>query len=280
MNQSMITASVTMGQLQRKLDTISHNIANTNTTGFKSREATFSDLLFQQVNNQSREEYEVGRLTPNGIRVGTGAKIAQTAVRQDVGALMQTERQLDFALTEKNHFFRIETVENGAPVERITRDGAFYLTENPNNAQQLSLVTANGDFVLNGEGNRIAIPANFQSISFSQDGELEVTLRDGTMQNVGQLGLTNVLKPQLLDSVGNNLYRFPDLQALGFAVADVRADFAGNGQQVNQGFLEGSNVDLSREMNALIEAQRHYQFNSRSISMADEMSGLVNGLRR
>ncbi|MBU8909092.1 flagellar basal body protein, partial [Desertibacillus haloalkaliphilus] len=89
MNTSMIAASNTMGQIQRKLDTISHNIANTNTTGYKRRESTFTDLLHQQVNNQSRAALEVGRLTPNGIRVGTGAKIAQTAVRTEIGSLMQ-----------------------------------------------------------------------------------------------------------------------------------------------------------------------------------------------
>ncbi|KHF38746.1 flagellar hook-basal body protein [Halalkalibacter okhensis] len=280
MNTSMIAASVSMGQIQRKLDTISHNIANTNTTGYKRRESTFSDLLHQQVNNQSRAEMEVGRLTPNGLRVGTGAKIAQTAVRTEAGALLETERELDFALTEKNHFFRIQTMENGAPVERLTRDGAFYLSEDPDNAQALALVTSNGDFVLNAAGNRINLPRNFQTISLSGEGQLLVTLQDGTVQNAGQLGLTNVLKPQLLDAVGDNMYRFPDLQALGLAANDVREDVAGNGQMVSQGFLEGSNVDLSKEMNDLIEAQRHYQFNARSISMADEMSGLVNGLRR
>jgi flagellar basal-body rod protein FlgG len=207
-------------------------------------------------------------------------KIAQTTVRTEVGALMQTERQLDFALTEKNHFFRIQAIENGAPVERLTRDGAFYLTEDPDNVETLALVTSTGDFVLNQAGNRINLPRNFQSINFSGEGQLLVTINNGTVQNVGQLGLTNVLKPQLLNAVGNNMYRFPDLQALGLGLLDVQENVASNGQIVSQGFLEGSNVDLSKEMTELIEAQRHYQFNARSISMADEMSGLVNGLRR
>ncbi|MDT8860414.1 flagellar hook-basal body protein [Alkalihalobacillus sp. MEB130] len=280
MNTAMIAASVTLGQVQKRLDTISNNIANVNTTGYKRRESTFSDLLFQQVNNQSHAQYEAGRLTPDGLRVGTGAKIGQTAIRTEVGSLIQTERELDFALTGKNHFFRIQTMENGAPVERLTRDGAFYLTENPTNAAVLSVVTSTGDAVLNQAGNPINIPRNFESISLSDAGQIVVTLQDGTVQNAGALGLTNVLKPQLLDSVGGNLYRFPALQALGLAVGDVREDFAANGQSVSQGFLEGSNVDLGKEMNELIETQRLYQFNARSISMADEMSGLINGLRR
>lgn len=279
MNTSMIAASVTMGQLQRKLDTISHNIANTNTTGFKRREATFSDLLFQQVNNQSATQYEAGRLTPDGLRVGSGAKIAQTALRLEQGPLITTDRQLDFAIAEKNHFFQIETVENGNAVQRLTRDGTFYLSEDPANPQQLAIVTSNGDFVLNSTGNRINVPMNFQSISLSAAGQLLVTGNDGTIQNIGQFGLAHVLKPQLLDAVGDNLYRLPDFAALGIAAGDVFENVA-VGNRVSQGFLEGSNVDLGREMNELVMTQRHYQFNSRAISMADEMTGLVNGLRR
>ncbi len=275
----MIAASVTMGQLQRKLDTISHNMANTNTTGFKRREATFSDLLFQQVNNQSAVQYEGGRLTPNGLRVGTGAKIAQTALRLEQGPLVTTDRELDFAITENNLFFQIETLENGNPVERLTRDGTFYLTEDKNNPAQLTIVTSNGDFVLDRAGNRINLPSHFQSISLSGEGQLLVTLNDGTVQNVGEFALTRVLKPQLLDAISDNLYRLPDIAALGLAVGDVLENVA-VGTRVTQGFLEGSNVDIGREMNELVMTQRHYQFNSRAVSMSDEMSGLVNGLRR
>jgi flagellar basal-body rod protein FlgG len=259
---------------------LSHNIANTNTTGYKRREATFSDLLFQQVNNQSNPNIEVGRLTPNGIRVGAGAKIAQTALRTELGPLMETDRELDFAITEKDHFFRIQTLENGNPVERFTRDGAFYLSEDPNNDQLITIVTKNGDFVLDEAGNRINLPLNFQAINLSRNGQLVATLKDGTEQNIGQFSLTRILKPQLLDSVGDNLYRLPDIEGLGFALNEVIQDVPTNEGLISQRFLEGSNVDLSREMNELIETQRHYQFNARSISMADEMSGLINGLRR
>ena len=111
MNTSMITASVTMGQLQQKLDTISNNIANSNTTGYKRRESTFSDLLVQQVNNGPNARDEIGRLTPYGLRVGSGARVAQTSLVLMQGPLQTTDRELDFALTEKDQFFRIETVK-------------------------------------------------------------------------------------------------------------------------------------------------------------------------
>ncbi len=105
MNNAMIAASVTMGQLQRQLDTVSHNIANQNTSGYKSRGVQFSDLLYQQVNNQSKAAMEAGRLTPAGLRRGAGAKVSQTQLNLEQGPLQQTERELDFAITAENHFF-------------------------------------------------------------------------------------------------------------------------------------------------------------------------------
>lgn len=279
MNSSMIAASVTMGQLQKKIDTVSHNMANASTTGYKRREATFSDLLFQQVNNQTVPSKEVGRLTPLGLRVGSGARIAQTALRLDQGSMMPTDRELDFALSERDQFFRIESIENGVATERLTRDGAFYLTENEEAPGQWSLVTNNGSYVLGADGNRINVPDNFKSISLS-NGQLVATMGDGTTQELGQLGLTQVLKPQLLEGVGDNMYQLSDFAALGFAEADVIQAVGINQQALSQGMLEGSNVDIGQEMSELLTAQRHYQFNARSISMADDMSGLINGIRR
>ncbi|MBP3953186.1 flagellar hook-basal body protein [Bacillus suaedae] len=279
MNTSMIAASVTMGQLQKKIDTVSHNMANASTTGYKRREATFSDLLFQQVNNQTVPSKEVGRLTPLGLRVGSGARIAQTALRLDQGSMIPTDRELDFALTERDQFFRIESIENGVATERLTRDGAFYLTESEEAPGQWSLVTSSGSYVLGADGNRMNVPDNFKSISLS-NGQLVATMGDGTTQALGQLGLTQVLKPQLLEGVGDNLYQLSDFAALGFAEADVIQAVGLNQQALSQGMLEGSNVDIGQEMSELLTAQRHYQFNARSISMADDMSGLINGIRR
>ncbi|MCM3714319.1 flagellar hook-basal body protein [Halalkalibacter oceani] len=280
MNSSMITASVTAGQLQQKLDTISNNIANVNTTGFKRREVTFSDLLHQQINNQTNPNYEMGRLTPAGLRSGVGAKVASTALRLDQGSLVGTDRELDFAITQPNHFFRIGIEENGEQIEYLTRDGAFYLSEDPDNPDLVTIVTSNGDFLLNGGFERISFPLDFEEIQLSPEGMLNITLNDGTVLNAGQLALTHVHKPQLLEAAGNNLYRLPDFAALGYAEADMLEEVPGNEGRLMQGSLEASNVDLGREMNELLTTQRHYQFTTRAMSIADEMAGLVNGIRR
>ncbi len=277
----MISASVTMGQLQKKLDTLAHNISNTNTTGYKRRESTFSDLLFRQVNNQTDTRYETGRMTPNGIRVGAGAKIAQTAIRLDQGSIIETGRQLDFAIAERDHFFEIGTTEGGVETSYLTRDGAFYLSEDPANPQSLTIVNSSGNYLLDGNGQRFSLPMNFTDLTLSSNGDLQATLNDGTTEELGQINLIRVLKPQVLEALGDTNFRFPDdLAALGLVDEDVFEQVPGNEGRLIQSAIEGSNVDIAKEMSELMNTQRHYQFNARAISMADEMNGLVNGIRR
>lgn len=277
MIQSMLTASVTMGQLQKKLDTISNNVANVNTNGFKRREVQFSDLLFQQVNNQTVNAQETGRNTPFGIRVGSGAKVGETSVRLEQGSIIQTGRELDVALTEKNVFFEIIPTEAGQP-RQFTRDGAFYLSPNPNNTDEVFLVNGDGKYVMSEDGERIAIPASFDSIKISDDGRINVTL--GTTDiTVGRLQLVEITKPQLLKNNGDNMLSFPDLVDLGLNIDDVLNVLPQNQGKLIQGALEGSNVDIGRELSEMMLAQRSYQFNARSVTMADQMLGLINTIR-
>lgn len=273
-------AAVTAGQLQKKIDTISNNIANVHTTGYKRRETSFSDLLFQQLNNQSNPNVEVGRLTPHGLRVGSGARVASTAIRLEQGPIIETERELDFAIAEKNRFFRVGRYENGEIEPLLTRDGAFYLSVDPDDDTQLVIVNKNGDYLLNGAFEPIAVPVDFKTLSLTEEGVLMATLQDGTVQNLGQLALTHVHKPQLLETVGDNLFRIPDLVALGYEPEDVYEEVPGDEGLILQGKLEGSNVNLANEMTQLIETQRHYQFMTRAISIADEMASIVNNIRR
>ncbi|WP_319003497.1 flagellar hook-basal body protein [Bacillus shivajii] len=276
LNQSMISAAVTMGQLQKKLDLTSNNLANVNTTGYKRRDASFSDLLFQQVNNQVVAEQETGRLTPNGIRAGSGAALAQTAVRFEQGALQQTDRPLDIALTEKGYFFELAPTEDGE--RRFTRDGAFYLSPNPNNAGENYLVNQDGDYVLGEDGEPIVIPANYEDLQITDQGTIQIVINGDETEVVGQLQLVNITKPQLLNSIGNNAYVFPNLDDLDLEFGDVLEEAVGT-DVFRQGSLEMSNVDMSREISEMLLTQRNYQFNARAVSISDEMMGLVNSIR-
>ncbi|WP_088031904.1 flagellar hook-basal body protein [Evansella clarkii] len=276
MNQSMISAAVTMGQLQYKMDTTGHNLANLNTTGYKRRDTSFADLLFQQVNNQPVAGQEAGRLTPNGIRVGSGGAIAQTSVRFEQGTIRETGRDLDVALTEKGYFFEISPTDDGD--RRFTRDGAFYLSPNPAVENENLLVNRDGEYVLSSTGTPISIPAGHEDLLIRENGIVEVTMPGGAVVNAGQLQLVEVTKPQLLSALGGSNFIFSGLEELGLEEADVMAEAAGT-DVFRQKALEMSNVDMGRETAEMLLAQRNYQFNARAISIGDEMMGLVNNIR-
>src|SRR5690625_3322019 len=98
-------AHAAMSAIQQKLDTIGHNLANSNTHGYKARHVEFQSLLKQHMNNLSDPMNVVGRATPNGIRVGTGAKVGSTSNNLAVGSMQNTDRPLDTALLYANHFY-------------------------------------------------------------------------------------------------------------------------------------------------------------------------------
>jgi len=273
-NRIMINATNTLGQLQKQLDVISNNLANADTNGFKSREATFSDLLVQQFQNQLHPNREMGRMTPEGIRLGTGAKLAQTKMNTKLGPIQTTGRSLDLALTNENQYFKVLVQENGREEIRFTRNGAFYLS--PVNGNQVMLVTAEGYPVLD-EQNR---PVQFngqsgQNVTVDKTGRLSV----GGGQAVN-LGIVSVERPQYLEQKGNNLLGLPADSTV--AIGEVARDLTGalrSEISVQQGALEKSNVDISKEMTDMINVQRSYQFQSRSVTLGDQMMGLVNSLR-
>ncbi|OOR09272.1 flagellar hook-basal body complex protein, partial [Bacillus mycoides] len=110
----------TLGQLQHKMDIISNNISNIQTTGYKRKESYFNDLLVQEFNNQ-KPRNEIGRLTPLGIRQGTGARISQSQLVLTQGSMKQTNRNLDIALEKEDLFFRVRVADDKGENTRFTR---------------------------------------------------------------------------------------------------------------------------------------------------------------
>ncbi|MGM0843536.1 MAG: flagellar hook-basal body protein [Bacillota bacterium] len=277
MNRTMIGATNTLNQLQKQMDVIGHNLANSDTNGYKRREAMFSELLVQSVNNQRAEREIDGRLTPAGIRQGAGAKIGQSEINLTQGAIKSTGRNLDFALTAGNQFFKVLVQgEEGADV-RYTRDGAFYA--NPVGNGELMLVNGQGHPVLDENDNFITFNENIngENIILRDGGQLTI---DGLPIN---LGVVSLEKPQFMEQIGQNLLGLPqDLEGLEVNQDEILTNMNGalrNNISLAQSSLESSNVDIGKEMTDMMNVQRAYQFQSRSISMADQMMGLVNGIR-
>ncbi|CDQ18849.1 flagellar hook-basal body protein [Halobacillus karajensis] len=272
MNRSMIQSAVSIGQLQKKLDLIGNNLANSETTGYKSRSADFSSLLYQQINNQSHQEAEVGRLTPQGVRIGTGAKLGHTNLDLTQGSLKETDRELDVALLENNHLFEVRIPTEAGEETHYTRAGNFYLT--PVNDTQLMVTDADGYPVIGEDGDPILLVDDFQSINIDRDGSILVTRGDKQMVE-GRLNISEAVRPRMLESAGENRFRIPDDIAVEGLIEGVQP---GN-VRIQSKTLEGSNVDVSKQMTEMLMAQRAYQLNAKSISTGDQMMGLVSQLR-
>lgn len=278
MNRSMITATNTMSQIQKQIDLIGNNLANVDTNGYKRRETTFNDLLVQQLDNEPADA--IGRLTPNGIRLGSGARLGHTNVIMAQGAIKLTDRQLDVAFTKEGQMLQVMANEDGRETIRYTRDGSLHLTPAENN--QVALVTSEGYPVLDQYGDPITFDQNFKEIQISKNGTLTAIPNGAGQARSFELGIVQVQRPQMLESAGGSLYALPDLAALNLNQNEILTNLIGNARQeigIQQRALESSNVDMSLEMTELINSQRSYQFNAKSISIADQMMGLVNGIR-
>jgi flagellar basal-body rod protein FlgG len=282
MNRTMITSTNTLSQLQKQMDMISHNLANIDTAGYKRREASFTDLLVQEYRNQPNNALESqNRMTPFNIRQGNGARLGQIQLTLSQGSLKTTDRPLDTAFTAEGQFYRVMVQnEDGSSAMRLTRNGALYLS--PLTDNESMLVNSDGHAILDENNQPITITGNVKNFNINESGLLKAELYNGTSQEVN-LGVILINKPQFLEQKGANLLGLPDnLAELGVTEEEIMTNLTGplrNQVAIQQRVLEQSNVDMSKEMTDLINVQRSYQFHSKSITLADQMLGLVNGIR-
>jgi flagellar basal-body rod protein FlgG len=278
MNRTMITATNTLSHLQKQMDIISNNMANIDTAGYKRREATFTDMLVQEFKNQPDNDLETpGRMTPFNIRQGIGAKLGQVQTVLSQGSLKSTDRSLDTAFAAEGQFYRVMV---GGEVQ-YTRNGAFYLS--PLSDNESLLVNSDGHAILDENDQPITIIGNVKNFRVNVTGQFSAEKYDGTTQDFN-LGVVLVKKSQFLQHAGENLLALPkdDQGRLIMEEDEILTNLTGaqrNQVSIQQGVLEQSNVDMSKEMTDLINVQRSYQFHAKSITLADQMLGLVNGIR-
>lgn len=276
MIRTMYSATNTMTQLQNKLDMVSNNIANSNTTGFKARNATFGEFLNQQFTNDVKDQAE--RQSPAGIRIGIGAQIAQTKLNTKVGSMAQTGRKLDFALQNENQYFAVNSPDSEQLL--LTRQGNFYLS--PNEDGSANLVNSEGHSVADSQGQAIVFAQDISDLTITADGTMSISYADGSNEAI-DLAVVQVDKPNLLEQDNGKYLRYSEeIEAMypdAGNVARLLNDEERVSINVQGGMLEGSNVDLSKEMSELINTQRSYQFNARTVTMADQMLGLINNVR-
>ena len=260
--RAMWSAAAGMSAQAYNMDTISNNLANVNTSGFKKARAEFQDLLYQTVNLAGTAS-SVNTTLPTGIQLGHGARL-QAVVRQfTTGNMRHTEGDFDLAIEGKG-FFQV-TMPDGTIA--YTRDGSFTKSNDG------TLVTASG-YPLQPE---IVIPQDALDVTVAMDGTVSVTQPGQALpQEVGQITLVNFINPAGLNHIGSNLVL--QTQASGDPIeGPPGADGIGT---VKQGFLEMSNVDIADEMVNMIVGQRAYEANSKTIRTIDDMLSVVTNLKR
>lgn len=264
MMRSLWTAASGMIGQQFNIDTVSNNLSNVNTTGFKRNRADFEDLLYQTQRTAGTPATE-RTLVPVGVQVGHGVKVMGTQKMHLQGSLQQTGVATDLAV-EGEGFFRVMNFDGSFA---YTRDGSFQVDSNG------QLVTNNGLRVMP----EVILPEGFirESLSVTQDGNITVRVAgsDDPLL-VGQMELYRFVNPAGLSAIGGNLFR--ESAASGEAVAG-QPGFDGMGQTMHR-FLEMSNVSVVSEMVNMIVAQRAYEMNSRAIQTSDSMLGIATGLKR
>ncbi|CAK0741094.1 flagellar basal-body rod protein FlgG [Azospirillaceae bacterium] len=252
--RSLAIGATGMLAQQLNVETISNNIANSSTTGFKRQRAEFQDLLYQNMRRVGSTSSDAGTIVPSGIQLGAGVRSAAIYRINEQGNITVTDNKLDLAINGYGYFqIKLPSGEIG-----YTRAGSFQL-----NAQGV-IVTADGYQLEPG----ITIPQNTIDISVSPSGSVEAKL-DGqpTPQKVGQLDLATFPNEPGLEAIGNNIY----LQTPASGDPVTGSPQSPGFGKIIQGALETSNVNIVQEITTLITAQRAYEMNSKVIKTTDEM---------
>ena len=232
---------------------ISNNLANVSTTGFKKDRPIFEDLFYQNIRQPGAQSSQQTEL-PSGFMLGTGVRTVATEKIHAQGTLMQTQNPLDLAVNGAG-FFQVLKPDNSTA---YTRDGTFQL----NNQGQV--VTSSG-YLLQPT---ITVPANTLSITVGTDGIVSALVQGNvTPSQIGQIQTAQFINPTGLQPIGENLY-YETAASGAPTVGNPGSNGLGN---IYQGSLESSNVNVVEELVKLIETQRAYEMNAKSIETVDGM---------
>jgi flagellar basal-body rod protein FlgG len=247
MLEGLRTAAAGMIAQQDKLDAVSNDLANVNTNGYKSLRVGFSDLMYQQA----------GRPSAKGVDLGTGARAVQTGRLFEQGPIKQTDQPLDVAIQGEG-YLQVRRADNGQLA--LTRDGSLNVDANG------QLVTAHGDQIQ--PPVRLPRGVDPSSVHIGPDGSVTAGGR-----KVGQIQVVTVPAPSGLQAAGDSFY------TVTAASGAVRRTTTAT-TTLQQGALEGSNVDLSDSMVDMMDAQRSYSMASKAIHMQDQMMEIANGVKQ
>jgi flagellar basal-body rod protein FlgG len=247
---------------QTNVDVIANNIANANTTGFKSGRAAFQDLIYQTLQREGALTSEDGTARPVGTDVGLGVQAAGVVRLNSQGGLLQTENPLDLAIEGRGYF--ILNRPDGS--QAYTRAGTFQLSS------EGQLVSLSGYEV----EPAIVVPTNTRQVEINQQGIVMAYIEnDPTPVELGQLTMATFLNEAGMKPIGDNML---EATTASGEATEVAPGDPGIGV-IRQGYLENSNVNIIQQITDLISAQRAYEMNSKAIETADQMMSTANQIK-
>jgi flagellar basal-body rod protein FlgG len=252
MNLALWSAKTGLDAQNTQMAIIANNLANANTTGYKSQRAAFQDLMYQnirQVGAQSTQNTQYS----TGLTLGTGVRIVATETNYTQGSVTTTNGALDVAVNGRG-FLQI-TMPDGTLA--YTRDGSLTLDSQGN------VVTASG-YPLQPA---VTVPAGTQSVTIGNDGAVTAVSASNKATQIGQIQLADFVNEQGLQPIGNNLA----IESAASGTPQTGTPGANGLGTVQEGSLETSNVNTVTELVNMIECQRAYEMNSKAITTADQM---------
>ena len=270
MIRALWTGAAGMIAQQDAVDTISNNLANVNTIGYKKETVEFKTLLYSKLQTKTTDNN--GNPKPVIGQVGAGVRTASITSRYTQGILKETGNTFDFAL-DGSGFFQVQMPDGSIS---YTRNGAFNLSIG---VDGLTVCTADGYPVLNESGEPIVFGLDREATRFSIDdnGHFWYIENDNSQTDLGMsFGLVQFNNPSgLLKSGGSYLSA---TGSSGEPMSEVEnTDLKKS--KVRSKYLEASNVETVDEMVNLIVAQRAYEMNSKVINASDQMLQQANNLR-
>lgn len=271
MIRSLYTAASGMIAQQTNVDVISNNIANVNSTGYKTSKAEFKSLLYQ--NLQTRSTSANGDQKPIGAQVGSGVRNSSITTYFTQGSLQPSENKFALGLDGEG-FFSVKGADGGT---YYTRNGDFQVGVSSNGYM---LCDQAGFPVLDSKGAPIEFDATYDTskIAITSGGKLIYTDKTGKTTDMGiKVGVYQFGNPAGLANEGGTTY-----SATGSSgpATEESTSTTLKASTISQGMLEASNVEVAKEMINLIVAQRAYEMNSKAIQASDDMMSQANQLKR
>lgn len=261
--RALRTAASGMYAQQLNIEVISNNIANINTTGFKKNKAEFKDLMYQQVlvNPLSSATPGASETVNTKIQVGNGVQpsSAQKVFKQ--GDVTATGNELDLAIKGEG-FFQVKKSDGTLA---YTRDGTFKVSSDG------TIINSSGYSLDPG----ITFNEDVLDVNISKDGTVEVKTTSNSSSVVGNIQIVKFINPAGLQPLGDNLYA----ESVASGKPTTGTPGSNGYGELAQGFLEASNVDIVEEMVAMIQAQRAYEINSKTVKTVEDMMTMANNLK-